>query len=76
MHLIQNLDLVIAPKFKKYTVAQFENRYVDLSAVKEDLNEKESGWGGSPTIIGSPQGESSQLSKEEVAEIVAKHLLS
>jgi len=63
-----------SPKVKKYTIAQFENGFVDLNKVKEDLNEQEPGWGGSPTIIGSPQGESSKLSKEDVAEIVEKYL--
>lgn len=62
-----------APKVKKYTIAQFENGFVDLKEVKEDLEKLEPGWGGSPTIIGSPQGESSKLSKEEVIRVVERH---
>lgn len=61
--------------YKKYTICQFENKFVDIKAVREELNELEPGWGGSPTIIGSPQGVSSQLSIEDVATIVEKHLV-
>jgi len=64
-----------SPKVKKYTIAQHENGYVELNKVKEELEQLEPGWGGSPTIIGSPQGESSKLSKEQVIEIVEKHTM-
>jgi len=61
--------------YKKYTICQFEDKFVDIKAVREELNALEPGWGGSPTIIGSPQGVSSQLSIEDVATIVEKHLV-
>jgi len=77
-----------APKVKKYTIAQYKNGYVDLNAVKEELNVAERevlgeeindndfvSWGGSPTIIGSPQGFSSKLTMDEVSEIVKKHTI-
>lgn len=60
---------------KKYTVCQYSQGYVDLMKVKQDLINLELGWGGSPTILGSPQGVSSTLHLSEVVKIVTKHLL-
>lgn len=40
--------------YAKYTVCQYNEGYIDLVAVKEELQQLESGWGGSTTIIGSP----------------------
>lgn len=73
--------IALNPKFqlaggephKKYTIAQFAAGYADLKSALEELKAKEEGWGGSPTIIGSPQGVSSKLSMEEVFEIVKKY---
>ncbi|MFA6587936.1 MAG: hypothetical protein WCT08_02605 [Patescibacteria group bacterium] len=58
----------------KFTVCQFQVGHADLVAAKKDLAAKETGWGGSPTIIGSPQGVGSSLTLEEVIEVVARHL--
>ncbi|MDO8470301.1 MAG: hypothetical protein Q7S84_04815 [bacterium] len=60
--------------YKKFTVCQFEPGYVDLGMVKTELSLLERGWGGSPTIIGSPQGVSSELNSHEVIRTVAKYL--
>ncbi len=60
---------------KKFTICQLNVGYVDLSTVKAELNQFENGWGGSETIIGSPQGVSSKLAIEQVVGIVEKHLL-
>ncbi len=46
-----------------------------MEKVLEELNSIEKGWGGSKTIIGSPQGIDSQLNKDDVINIVKKHLL-
>ncbi|KKW41079.1 hypothetical protein A3I46_02625 [Candidatus Kaiserbacteria bacterium RIFCSPLOWO2_02_FULL_54_13] len=59
----------------KHTICQYKLGYVDLVAVLKELNEIEKGWGGSPTIIGSPQGVSSTIPQEKIVEIVSKHLL-
>lgn len=64
-----------SPAHAKFTVCQFTPGYVDMKAALAELNELESGWGGSPTIGGSPQGVSSTLTIDKVAEVVAKHLL-
>lgn len=58
----------------KFTVCQFTTEYLDLRAAFAELAELEPGWGGSPTIGGSPQGESSTLTVEQVVEVIARHL--
>lgn len=82
-YAIAPVVIALNPSFKfgagephiKFTICQFTGGFVDLKAVTAELNELESGWGGSPTIIGSPQGVSSKLTLDEVTEVVAKHLL-
>ena len=64
-----------APPTRKFTICQYRPGYVDLPAVRDELASLEAGWGGSPTIIGSPQGVDSNLPLETVVGIVAKHLL-
>lgn len=60
----------------KHTICVFEaGKYADIKAALAELNQLEQGWGGSPTIGGSPQGVSSKLSTDQVAEIISKHLL-
>lgn len=58
----------------KFTVMQFSPGYADIKAVWAELSEREPGWGGSPTIGGSPQGVSSALTLEEVVAVVAKYV--
>ena len=58
----------------KYTICQYKDGYVNLKAVFSELSEIETGWGGSPTIGGSPQGISSQLKINDIFEVVKKHL--
>ncbi len=60
----------------KYTIAQFTTGYVDLGAVAAALRGREPGWGGSPTIIGSPQGRASEMSLDEILGTVQLHLAS
>jgi hypothetical protein len=55
---------------RKFTVCQYSDQYLDMSRIKSVLNDMEPGWGGSNTIIGSPQGESSNLTVEQVMTIV------
>jgi len=60
---------------KKFTICQFTPGYVDLKVVLAELSGLEAGWGGSPTIGGSPQGVSSTLTIDQVVSVVEKHLL-
>jgi hypothetical protein len=58
---------------RKFTIAAYEPQWLDIPAALAELNELEQGWGGSPTIGGSPQGVSSTLSVEQVVDVVARH---
>lgn len=61
---------------KKYTISQYSSGYVDLQKVLEELKTMEAGWGGSPTIIGSPQGESSVVDNDTIKGILERNLIS
>lgn len=81
----QHADVVVAvnPAFRfaggephrKVTVCQARPGLVDLKAVFADLSAMEPGWGGSPTVGGSPQGVGSQVSTAQVVAVLEKHLL-
>ena len=58
------------PAHRKITICQFEAGYIDLAKVKTELASLESGWGGSNTIIGSPQGEGSEISIEQILSVI------
>ena len=60
---------------RKVTICQYSPGYVDLPAVWRDLGRQEAGWGGSPTIGGSPQGVSCTLPMPEILKVVRRHLL-
>jgi hypothetical protein len=60
--------------YKKFTICQFAGEFSDIKAALVELNELENGWGGSPTIGGSPQGVSSRLTIDEVVAVVEKYL--
>jgi hypothetical protein len=62
------------PPYRKFTVAQYRAGYADLAAAVQTLAGLEPGWGGSPTIIGSPQGAGSTLSLCAVARIVRQSM--
>ncbi len=63
------------PAHAKFTVCQFTGGHVDLKATAAELATREPGWGGTTTIIGSPQGVGSTLALDEVVEVVARHLI-
>ena len=58
----------------KYTVCAYSAEHADIKSALAELAALEPGWGGSPTIGGSPQGVSSALTTEQVVEVVARHL--
>ena len=62
------------PPHRKFTVCQYRPGYVDLAAAARTLAGREPGWGGSATIIGSPQGRSSELTIADVAAVVLANL--
>jgi hypothetical protein len=55
---------------RKITIAQHETGHADLRRVAVLLSTKEPGWGGSATIIGSPQGISSKLCLQRCIEVL------
>ena len=59
---------------RKFTICAFEAKFADIKSALTELATLEAGWGGSPTIGGSPQGVSSALTINQVVEVVAKHL--
>ncbi|MFZ1458887.1 MAG: hypothetical protein WAT17_03325, partial [Candidatus Saccharimonadales bacterium] len=82
-YTVADVVVAVAPTFRfnggephrKVTVCQARPGLLDLKAVFAALGEIEPGWGGSPTIGGSPQGISSVISTDEIVRIVEEHLL-
>jgi len=74
--------VAINPEFKfqggephcKVTVCQFTNHYCDLKAVADRMNMSEPGWGGSLTIIGSPQGHSTEISVNVIITAIQENI--
>lgn len=60
--------------YKKFTICAFEAKFADIKSALSELAQLEAGWGGSPTIGGSPQGVSSALTIDQVVTVVEKHL--
>ena len=71
----------------KVTIAQYDDSYVDMTKLKDLLNKEEcksyavsdiselkSTWGGTNTIIGSPQVEGSTLFKHVVENLSLIHI--
>jgi hypothetical protein len=69
-----NFRLQGGPAHRKFTVAHYRAGYADLAAARHALATREPGWGGSPTIIGSPQGVASTLPLCMVLRIVREAL--
>jgi hypothetical protein len=59
---------------RKFTICQYAGGFADIKAALAELNKLEPGWGGSPTIGGSPQGVSSTLTTDKVVEVVRRHI--
>jgi hypothetical protein len=55
---------------RKITIAQFERGHLDMKTLSARLNRIEPGWGGSETILGSPQGRASSLEIEKIADLI------
>ncbi len=60
--------------YRKVSVCQHEAGYVDLGTVKSELSQKETGWGGSPTFIGSPQGQDCTTELSDIKKLVYANL--
>jgi len=59
---------------RRITIAQYELGRADLGQVARELSVNEPGWGGSPTIIGSPQGIECRTSLNRCIEVLTRFL--
>lgn len=81
-YLLAPVVLALHPDFRhaggmphrKFTLCQYAKGHVDLDAAAAALSRGEPGWGGSATIVGSPQGRGSALSIGDVARVLASCL--
>jgi hypothetical protein len=64
------------PEHRKVTICAWDAAYCDIRAALAELAAIEPGWGGSATIGGSPQGQSTRLPIETIVRIVAQHLVT
>ena len=60
--------------YRKVSICQHEAGYADLGTVKNELATKETGWGGSPTFIGSPQGQDCTTELSDIKKLVYANL--
>lgn len=61
--------------YRKFTVCRYDSHVaVDLPAALAEFQALEPGWGGRGDIFGSPQGMSSELTLDQVVEVVSRHL--
>lgn len=63
------------PAHKKYTIARWNAQVpAEWENILQELNWLEPGWGGSSSICGSPQGIGSDLTLDQVVEIVSRYI--
>lgn len=60
---------------QKATIAQHDPTHADFTRLARELNLLEPGWGGSPTIIGSPLGSGTKLPLKRLVSITASTML-
>ena len=63
------------PAPRRVVIAQYTPGHVDLSGIRGVLAGQEPGWGGSSTLLGSPQGRSCRLGMETIVAAVTRNLL-
>lgn len=61
-------------KIVKYTISASPDTKVNLGALLPVLNEKDPGWGGRETILGSPREKDSMLSPETLLSLIRENL--
>lgn len=60
---------------RKHTVARWNSQFeMDWEGLQTALQNAEPGWGGSASVLGSPQGVSSTLTTEDVLDLVIRHV--
>ena len=61
------------PAPRRVVIAQYAPGHVDLAKAREALVRLEPGWGGSNTILGSPQGRSCGLGLTTIVDILLRN---
>ena len=61
------------PTPRRVIIAQYTPGHVELSGIRGVLAGQEPGWGGSSTLLGSPQGRPCGLGVEEIVAVVKRH---
>jgi hypothetical protein len=59
---------------RKVTIAKFDRGWIDLQEMHRQLNALEPGWGGSPSILGSPQGVPCRLPMSLIQALVVSEI--
>lgn len=60
---------------RKVTIAQGEEGYVAMPALRGTLSDMEPGWGGTATVLGSPIGRATCIPLPDIVTVVRQHLL-
>ena len=61
------------PAPRRVVIAQYAPGHVDLAKVREALVRLEPGWGGSNTILGSPQGRACGLDLTPIVDMILRN---
>ena len=61
------------PAPRRVVIAQYAPGHVELAKVREALVRREPGWGGSNTILGSPQGRACGLGLTTIIDIILRN---
>jgi hypothetical protein len=72
--VVVGLDPGSATAPRRIVVAQWQAGHVDLAAVLAELAAAEPGWGGSPTLIGSPQGRACGTGLDETLAVLDRNI--
>ena len=73
--VVVGLDPGDAMRLRRIVLAQWREGHADLRRALDLLNDEEPGWGGSPTLIGSPQGAACGTPLEAVLAIIRQCVL-
>lgn len=55
---------------RKWIVAQCNNQFINMEKLLNLIKQRESNWGGSDTIIGSPQDRPSKIKKNDLIKMI------
>lgn len=59
---------------KKITIAQYEDKYINMNDLLIQINKLEEGWGGSNVIIGSPIDRPTEINEKKLIKLCKEYL--